>query len=126
MFKTMDPSIIRALIEGQPDALSEETKAEEQLFRNLSCPMCYEAGGCQKRLRQPKIVVDGDGMPTVAVSPFVSGRSLPQGYAHCVHCGTDFDPRSGFIMKTEASSLQPVDLDPAATIVFPPSDPHQE
>jgi hypothetical protein len=29
-------------------------------------------------------------------------------------------------MKTEASSLQPVDLDPASTIVFPPLDPHQE
>lgn len=126
MFQTMDPSIIRALIEGQPDVLSEEVKAENELFSKISCPMCYEAGGCEKRLRPPKVVIDEDGNPNVVVSPFTPNQALPQGYAHCVHCGTDFDPHSGLIMKTEASGIEPVDLDPAAKIVFPPSDPHQE
>jgi len=126
MFKSMDPSIIRALIEGQPDVLADEVKAEKELYSRISCPMCYEAGGCEKRLRQPKIVIGDDGTPEVLSSPFVSGQPLPQGYAHCVHCGTDFDPHSGVIAKTEASGIQPIDLDPATTIVYPPSDPHRE
>lgn len=125
MFKAMDPSIVRALIEGQPDVLSAEVQAERELYERISCPVCFESGGCEKRLRPPKVVVDEDG-PTVVRSPFSSNRALPQGYAHCVHCGTDFDPHSGLITKTEASGLQPVDLDPAARIVAPPQGPHRE
>lgn len=126
MFQTMDPNLIRELINGQPDIISEEAKQEEELFKKLACPMCYEAGGCEKRLRPPKVVVDENGEPTVAVSPFTTGRALPQGFAHCIHCGTEFDPHSGVIFKTEASGIQPVDLDPASRIASPPSDPHQE
>lgn len=126
MFKPMDPDLIRELIKTQPDVISEEAKQEQELYKNLSCPVCYESGGCEKRLKPPKVVLGEDGRPQVVSSPFSNGRALPQGYAHCIHCGTDFDPRSGVIMRTEASSIQPVDLDPATTIVFPPSDPHQE
>jgi hypothetical protein len=124
MLKPMDPDIVRALLEGQPDALSEEVRREEEVFRNLSCPMCYETG-CQKKIRAAKIVIGEDGTPEMLVSPFVSGRALPQGYAHCIHCGTDFDPHSGVISHTEASNIAPVDLDPATRIVAPPSNPHR-
>jgi hypothetical protein len=126
MLKAMDPSMICALIEGQPDVLAEEAKAERELYSRISCPMCHEPGGCEKRLRAPKVLIDEDGQPTVVQSPFSPDRALPQGYAHCVHCGTDFDPYSGLIAKTEATGIAPVDLDPAATIVAPPSDPRRE
>jgi hypothetical protein len=122
MFKPMDQELARSLLEGQPDLLSEEAKEEEELYRNLRCPICYE-GGCEKLMVAPRIVAGPNGEPVVAVSPFVDGKNLPQGYAHCIHCGTDFDPRSGVIRKTEASQILPVDLDPATTIVSPPSDP---
>lgn len=125
MFRPMDPTLLRSLLEGQHDVLSEEAKEETKLYQSTSCPMCYEVGGCEKRIRPPKIIAEPDGPPTVVSSPFISGRDLPQGYAHCIHCGTDFDPRSGIIMKTEASTITPVDFDPAATIVSPPSNPRR-
>lgn len=121
MFKPMDPETIRSLLEGQVDVISAEAKAEEELYNNLSCPVCYE-GGCEKRLLESRVVPGPNGEPVVAASPFVTGKALPQGYAHCIHCGTDFDPRTGVIRKTEASSIQPVDMDPASRIVFPQSD----
>lgn len=125
MFKPMDPDTVRSLIEGQEDVISQALEEEGKLFENLSCPMCYESG-CEKRIDAPRVVPGPDGEPVVAASPFVSGRTLPQGYAHCIHCGTDFDPRTGFIRKTEATRVRPVELDPAAMIVSPQSDPHQE
>lgn len=126
MFTTMDLDIIRALIEGQPDVLAEELKAESEFYKHVTCPMCHTVGSCEKRLRPPKVVIEEDGTPEVVSSPFSSGLALPQGYARCVHCSTDFDPYSGVISKTEASGIVPVDVDPAARIVAPPSDPHQE
>ena len=121
----MDQDLIRELLEGQPDILSPEIEAEAELFKNLTCPMCYQ-GSCEKRIMAPRIVPGSDGAPVVTVSSFIDGKSLPQGYAHCIHCGTDFNPRSGIIMKTEASMIEPVDLDPASKIHVPQSDPHQE
>jgi len=125
MLKVLAPSIVRALLEGQPDVLSAEAQADVEFYARISCPICYEVGGCEKHLRPPKVILGEDG-PTVVQSPFSSNQALPQGYAHCVHCGTDFDPHSGLIVKTEASVLQPVDLDPATKIAAPPSGPRQE
>ena len=121
----MDPDKVRELLEGHDDVLAQETKEEEELYKNLKCPMCYE-GGCEKRITPSRVVPGPNGEPVVAVSPFVSGKNLPQGYAHCIHCGTDFDPRSGIIRQTEASQIMPVDTDPASTIVFLQSDPLRE
>lgn len=125
MFKPMDPDLIQDLIAGHEDVISREAEEEALLFKNLKCPMCYE-GGCEKRIPPPRVIPGPRGEPVIASSPFVSGKVLPQGYAHCIHCGTDFDPRTGFIRQTEASQVQPVDLDPASRISFPQSDPHQE
>ena len=110
MLKTLDPDTIRSLIEGQPDILTEEAKKEAEFYRNVNCPMCCERGA-EKRLFPPKILVGPDG-PVIVSSPFSNGNLLPQGYAHCTHCNTDFNPYSGIIIKTEASM-----------IAFPPSIP---
>jgi len=126
MLRTMDPSIVRKLLEEQPDTLSEEVKKEEELFQRLSCPMCKERGGCEKRLTPPKVVVDETGAVTLLSSPFSSEYALPQGYAHCAHCGTDFDPHSGVISRTETTGIAPVDSDPASKILVPPLGSHQE
>lgn len=123
----MNPNLVRELLKGHQDAISEETVRDEAFYKKLTCPICYERGGCEKRLRQPKITVDEEsGTTRLLVSPFSSDDPLPQGYAHCIHCGTDFDPNSGIIFKTDATSIMPVDSDPASTIVVPPLDPHQE
>jgi hypothetical protein len=110
MLKVMDPDIVRSLLEGQPDILTAEAKKEAELYQNANCPMCYEKGA-EKRMIASKIISGPNG-PVVVVSPFSNGSLLPQGYAHCIHCNTDFNPRSGVIIKTEASM-----------IAFPPSIP---
>lgn len=123
MFRPMDPNVIRDLIAEQEDVIAKEIEEEQRVYENLKCPMCYE-GGCERRVSPPKVIAGPKGEPVIATSPFVPGKALPQGYAHCVHCGTDFDPRTGFIRQTEASQVQPVDLDPASRISSPQSDPH--
>ncbi len=108
MFKPMDQALARALIEGQPNVIEKEAAEERALYDNTRCPICFE-GGCEKRLLESRIVMGEDGYPTVVASPFTQGKALPQGYAHCMHCGTDFDPRTGVIRKTEASQILTVD-----------------
>lgn len=122
MFKPMDQELARALIEGQPDIITKEAEEERELYSNTRCPICFE-GGCEKRTLESRVAISKSGEPVVIASPFIQGRVLPQGYAHCIHCGTDFDPRTGVIRRTEASQVLTVDLDPAATLVSPPSDP---
>lgn len=122
MFKPMDQELARALIEGQSDVIAKEVREEEELYANTRCPICFEAS-CEKIVLESRIVVGEDGRPTVVSSPFTEGKALPQGYAHCMHCGTDFDPRTGIIRQTETSQVITVDLDPAATLASPPSDP---
>jgi hypothetical protein len=103
MLKPMDPNLTRQLLEQHQDVLSAEIKAEEALYRNTQCPMCG-SGECQKKIRAPKIGMDEDGLPTIVVSPFGSGP-LPDGYAHCLNCGTDFNPHTGMVFRTEASMI---------------------
>ena len=101
--KTMDPKLIRELLANQTDILTPEVKAEEAFYRHTRCPLCNE-GGCEKKLYQPKVTLDENGEPVVDTSMFSSGI-LPEGYAHCIHCGTDFNPYTGVIFSTEASMI---------------------
>jgi hypothetical protein len=101
--KAMDPQLIRELLEEQEDILTPEIKAEEALYRHTRCPMCSK-GDCEKRTYAPKVVMGENGEPIVEQSPFSSG-ALPEGYAHCIHCGTDFNPYTGMIYDTEASMI---------------------
>lgn len=102
MFKPMDQDLARSLIEGQQDVLSAEAKKEEELYRNVACPVCYQTGA-EKRIVSTKIVHTEEG--PVVVTPFVQGRLLPVSYAHCLHCNTEFDPRTGLIRHTEVSMI---------------------
>ena len=103
MLKTMDPDRVRELIAGQTDILSAAVKAEEALYRHTKCPMCGESG-CEKKIRPPKVIIDDDGNTEVLSSPF-TGDILPDGYAHCIHCDTDFNPYTGMIFTTAASMI---------------------
>jgi hypothetical protein len=104
MLIPMDPQLIRELLENEEDSLSTAIKAEETLYRHTQCPVCGQSG-CEKRIQPPKIVVGENGEPTVVRSPFGMGP-LPEGYAHCIHCDTDFNPYTGMIFKTTASMIR--------------------
>ena len=112
MFKPMDQDLARKLISEHDDVLTAEAKAEETLYRHTQCPLCGQSG-CEKRVRRPQVVVTENG-PEVVASPF-GDDMLPEGYAHCVHCDTDFNPRTGMIFKTEASMIH------APPTGFPPT-----
>ena len=99
----MDPDRIRELIAGHTDILSAEIKAEDALYRHTRCPVCGE-GDCKKKIRPAKVIIDDDGNPEVVTSPF-NGGILPDGFAHCIHCDTDFNPHTGMIYHTEVSMI---------------------
>lgn len=101
--KAMDPQVIRQMLQGHEDILTPEIKTEEAFYRNTRCPMCAQ-GDCEKRMYEPKISMDAEGQPVVDQSPFASGL-LPEGYAHCIHCDTDFNPYTGVIFSTGASMI---------------------
>ena len=102
-FKTMDPDVVRELLDGHEDILSPEAEKEANLYKQTQCPMCGQQD-CEKRLHPPKIEMGEDGTPNVIQSPF--GNSiLPEGYAHCIHCDTDFNPHTGMVFKTAASMI---------------------
>lgn len=103
MLKTMDQALARKLIEGEDDILTPEIKAEEKLYENTRCPMCGQ-GGCEKRVSPPRTVQDENG-DLLLVSPFNTSSLLPDGFAHCINCGTNFNPLTGMIYKTEASMI---------------------
>ena len=113
MFKTMDPNLIRDLIKDAPDVLTPAAEEEEKFYRNAMCPMCYQRGA-KKKIPPPKIIVTPDG-PEVVESPWVDGQLLVQGYANCTHCDTDYDPYTGLIMHTEASTIASSQSDPLPT-----------
>ena len=113
MFEPMDPDLIRTLIADEPDTLTEAAQKEAELYANVACPMCYQ-NGAEKRIPPPRFEISEDGLPELASSAFSPNRLLPVGYAHCLHCGTDFDPHSGLIRNTEATIT-----------VVPGSDPRQ-
>jgi hypothetical protein len=103
MFKTMDQDVTRSLLEGQRDILSIEAAKETAFYSKVSCPICYQIGA-EKRIAPPKIRMTPNG-PEVVISPFSPNNPLPNGYAHCSGCNTDFDPYTGVIRKTEASMI---------------------
>lgn len=121
MLKPMNPDLIRSLLEGHTDVITPEVQKEQELYQKLSCPICYEKG-CEKRIAAPKILPGENGEPVILNSPFSPDRVLANGYAHCKHCGTDFDPETSVIRSTETTAIAPVDEDPAAKIVFQQSE----
>lgn len=107
--KVMDPEIARNLIDSEEDVISPALEAEAELFKNLKCPMCYQ-GGCEKQAKPPKIVMTEDG--PILSTPTFGDEPILKCDAHCIHCGTTFDPKTGLIYKTEASMLPSPQSDP--------------
>jgi hypothetical protein len=103
MLRSMDPNTIRELLASHTDTLTPEIKAEEAFYRNTQCPMCG-SGGCKKLIRAPKVLIGEDGGQEIVQSPF-GMSSLPEGYAHCLNCGTDFNPHTGMVYGTDASII---------------------
>ena len=109
-FIEMDPELVRNLIEGEEDLITQAVDIENEFYKHVRCTMCGQ-GECERKMRPPKVVMGKDG--PVVTSPFGDGI-LPESFAHCIHCGTDFNPFTGMIFKTEASMIH-----------APESDPHQ-
>lgn len=96
-FKTMDPELVRSLLEGHKDILTAAAAQEETLFRQASCPNCGQQG-CHKRVDPPRLVAGPSGEPEVLSMPFGSGP-LVRAYAYCPSCGTEFDPHTGITRR---------------------------
>jgi rubredoxin len=113
IYDTMDPALIKELLEGHEDIITKAAKKDEEIFKNATCPNCG-SGECKKAIPAPKVVYGLGGEINVMNSPFRSNSPIIQGHAVCCICGTEFDPRTGIILKSNA----PVILEPH-------SDPHQ-
>lgn len=109
MLKPMDPTLLCQLVQGQPDVLTKEAEADAKFYRDLRCPLCSK-GGCTKKLEAPLIKEGPDGTVLLR-TPFGDGM-LPEGYASCNHCGTEFDPYTKVVRSTEASIISSPQSDP--------------
>ena len=104
MYQTLDPTLIRQLIRQETDVITPAVKEEEKLYENARCPVCYQTG-CVKRLNQPRILETPEG-PRPISTPF-SSRPIVEGYAHCLNCDSDFDPRTGLILRGAPTIVSP-------------------
>lgn len=113
IYDTMDPALIKELLEGHEDILTKAAKEDDEVFKNATCPNCG-SGECKKTIPSPKVVEGVDGGMQIVNSPFRGNSPTIQFYAECCICGTEFSPKTGIILKSDA----PVILEPH-------SDPHQ-
>jgi len=95
--KTMDPAVIRSIIEGVEDVITPAIKAENDLFELIRCPTCGHTGA-DRVLMSPKIVMSEKG-PEIVSSPFSDASPIARAYAKCQGCGITYDPHSGLIVK---------------------------
>lgn len=122
----MDPDKIRELLSQHEDTLSQEIEEDRKLFSECRCPACMDKNSV-KRIYAPKVVPGMDGTPQLLESPFAPEDPLPQGYAHCMGCGTDYNPHTGIILRSEESLIEPPEpMDPAFRLHVPHSDPLPE
>jgi hypothetical protein len=107
VFKTMDPDVIRQLIEGEPNVLEDAVKEDHEIYKKARCPKCF-AKNCQKKTDAPKIIMSEEG-PQVVSSPFNSDSVIAEGHAQCLECGTEFYPETGLIRDAGPfiTSVQP-------------------
>lgn len=111
IYDTMDPEVIKEIISGEADAISDALKEEALLYGGVRCPNCGSQGATKKM--DPPTVLTGPEGPIIVNSPFKSDSPLVCGYAHCPSCGADFDPYTGVIRRAEQSLIS-----------CPPSNPH--
>jgi hypothetical protein len=109
MLKPMDPALLYQLVNSEPDVLTKAAEEDEAIYKKARCPICSR-DGCTKKIEAP-LIVEAEGGMTMIRTPFGDGP-LPHGYAHCGNCGTDFDPHTGIVRKTEASIIAGPQSDP--------------
>jgi hypothetical protein len=98
--RTLDPDIVRKLIDGVEDVITPAAESEAELYKSARCPRCFQSGYCVKRVDPPKVVMTRSG-PELVQSPFVPNKLLTEGYAKCTNCETEFCPRTGIIRHVE-------------------------
>jgi len=107
IYDTMDPALIKELLKDQEDILTKAVEKDEEAFKNATCPNCGSCE-CRKSLPTPKIVPGEDGSYHIVNSPFGPNSPTIQFSAVCCICGTEFNPKTGIILKSDA----PVILEP--------------
>lgn len=83
-FHEMDPDVIRKLLEGHENVIAPAVEKEQALMSSSPCPVCK---GTETEAR------------VNAKRPFIKGKILPNKLLHCLHCGAEFDPGTGLILK---------------------------
>lgn len=78
----MDPKIIKAIIESEPDAISAENEKLAAEIDDKPCPQC--GGATQRAINTQK--------------PFKDGEILPNYLLQCLACEASFEPRSGILV----------------------------
>lgn len=106
-FKPMDPSLARALLEGQVDVITPAAQREATIYDQATCPVCGQVGA-DKAVPSPKIIIEDDGDVQIIRAPFNPATHLIQGHAKCRNCGSEYNPLSGLII----SQPEPVLSDP--------------
>ena len=106
-FKTMDPDLIRSLINDEVDVITPAAEMEGEVFKNAQCPACGHIGA-EKVTLPPKVVVEQNGDMTIIRAPFSEGSPLVVGHAKCSACKTEYSPMTGVIVKAD----QPILTDP--------------
>jgi hypothetical protein len=92
-FKEMAAEEIWELIKGHQDVLTPAAQAEQEFFRQVSCPSC--GGKSHDQMLH-------------AARPFSEGAILPNKILVCQQCKTEFEPRSGIILRSAPSQIDPL------------------
>lgn len=79
----MDPDIVKKLLEGRADLVTQKTEERDAFYAAQVCPRC--GGNCQK-LGNYHTMHTGDG-------------PLPKFCLRCLACGEEFDPHTGITLK---------------------------
>lgn len=83
-YKTLDPEVAAAAIEGYQNELAPDQKANDAFYRQFRCKRC--GGACQKET-DPK-------------HAFSDPSSLtPRSLLRCLECRCLFDPHSALILE---------------------------
>lgn len=80
----MNPEDVWRALEGHVDVLSQPFQQEAERIRSMACPQCG-SGKQSARLN--------------AAHPFSSNSVHPNQILTCADCKTEFDSRSGIILK---------------------------
>lgn len=96
--RPLPPEVIRKMIEGHTDELTELAKERARLIEQMPCPRCRSA--MEQRLH-----------PSFAFTP---DDPLPRSVACCTECGCTVDPKNGIVLDVGDATKIP---DPPIPII---------